>query len=314
VLVALAIGCGRTEPLEPRATTTTSTSSGGSSGALFTIVSSQPGTSSGGTFSFGTTTSGGSSGSGTVQDRECPNYVKPDAAPGSSCPSNLPLLCSGTIQDPIACTSEGCPTGFTCDGTYCLLNGSGSPVQVTLSWDQPEDLDLHVVEPQLGGPEDGGCEIWYGNIGPRPGTDYQPGFADCAPLGWLDRDSNAACTLDNIDIENVLYTPGVSPPQGMYVVRVDFWEDCTDIDGVPNFPIIPFAVQIRANGVEFTACGQFTPPDADEGAEGSGVVMAAFAVPPPLNADGSCNCAALGCGNGLACDPRACACLPNPTP
>jgi hypothetical protein len=71
---------------------------------------------------------------------------------------------------------------------------------ITLTWDRPADLDLHVVEPS-------GNEIWAD----RPVGD---GHA-----GALDLDSNGGCILDGRDAEHVVYA-GQAPP-GHYVVRVD---------------------------------------------------------------------------------------------
>ncbi len=82
--------------------------------------------------------------------------------------------------------------------------GSGD-IQVSISWDTGTDVDLHVVEPT-------GCEIYYGND-------------SCPSGGWLDLDSNPACSMDNINNENIFWPAGQAPV-GTYTVRVDFWEDC----------------------------------------------------------------------------------------
>ncbi len=83
--------------------------------------------------------------------------------------------------------------------------GSGD-VEISLSWGAPTDLDLHVVEPS-------GEEIYWGNKTSATG-------------GMLDLDSNAACTIDNIDAEHVTW-PGVTPPTGTYQVIVDPWSLCS---------------------------------------------------------------------------------------
>jgi hypothetical protein len=251
---------------------------------------------------------------------------------GSVCPSNIPNLCTGATEQVFDCEDAACPTGFYCDGGTCLINGSSTNLQITLSWDYPEDLDLHVVEPQDGGPENNGCEIWYLNTGnldggwhpgcetsygwlPGCGFDGGPGSdsydeGDCNPVGWLDRDSNAACNIDDINIENVLYPRDRPPPQGRYIVRVDFFEDCAFVDGVPDYLSIPYALQVRANGVEFGACGAFSPINQDLGFEGSGVTVVTFDIPPPTLSDGGCDCSRLGCEEeNLTCSRSVCACL-----
>src|SRR5262249_326010 len=67
--------------------------------------------------------------------------------------------------------------------------------------------DLHVVEP-------GGFEIYY-----------QPSNRTSPSGGTLDLDSNAGCTIDNINNENVTWPAGRAP-NGNYIVRVDNWNSC----------------------------------------------------------------------------------------
>ena len=307
--VAVIHGCARSDTLEPRARLGAEV---GTTGGRSTAQMLGHGTS-------GSSSSSASSSSSSGQVGQCPNYVKPDVVAGGRCPANLPLICSGTVGMPISCVERACPAGFTCNDGGCELNGSLSPLQITLSWETPEDMDLHVVEPVDGQIDGGGCEIYYANTGPRL---VNPNVGSCPPTGWLDLDSNMSCELDNVDIENVLYPTGIAPPSGIYLVRADFWSDCADAGaGIPDFATMDFAIQVRANGLEFTACGTFTPANSDQAGEGGGVTMAAFRVPPPLSADGSCDCTQLPCDSflnpndtnlsiPLFCDPRACACLP----
>lgn len=242
-------------------------------------------------------------------------YTSPPHAGPGPCPENIPDIDTGLTAQGGRCgtLSSACPPGFSCKDTYCVLNGGAGPVQVTLSWDYPEDLDLHVIEPQDGGPEaifsdqqppcivpdpgttgnqcangfpstwgstytGQGCEIWYGNIGPRPGD---PSFGDCNPVGWLDRDSDPGCGFDGVNIENVVYTQGVPAPVGTYMVRVDFYADCDGdsyLNGslVPPYPEIPYAVQVRSNGQVALYCDVFTPSQEDNGSEGSGGYIQSF--------------------------------------
>ena len=240
----------------------------------------------------------------------------PHFGPGP-CPENIPNINTGQTAVGGICNNNPaapkCPSGFSCVDNYCVLNGGAGPVQVTLSWDFPEDLDLHVIEPQDAGPEacfsdnvapcifpdpgvtpnacasgfpanfpsdytGQGCEIWYGNIGPRPGD---PGSGDCNPIGWLDRDSDPGCSFDGINIENVIYATGVPAPVGNYMVRVDFYTGCageTYLNGanVPNYPHIPYAVQVRNNGQVALYCDSFSVQDQDDGSEGNGKYIQSF--------------------------------------
>jgi hypothetical protein len=86
-----------------------------------------------------------------------------------------------------------------------LHTGTGD-VKVSVSWDQPEDLDLHVFEP-------GGEEIYYAHDVSATG-------------GTLDMDSNPACSIDNRDNENI-YWPTGAAPHGTYQVDVVYYEHCT---------------------------------------------------------------------------------------
>ena len=84
---------------------------------------------------------------------------------------------------------------------------------VTLRWDAPVDLDVHVEQPD-------GTEIWSGmktGYSPPPGRPPDP--AAQARAGRLDLDSNAQCVLDGRQQENVIWPS--APPRGHYRARVD---------------------------------------------------------------------------------------------
>lgn len=87
----------------------------------------------------------------------------------------------------------------------------GGPIQATLTWDQAEDLDLHVVEPN-------GNEIYYGNRGPS------------ATGGELDHDANVGCGEPGVPVaENITWEDG-EPDDGTYWVWVDVFNDCSVAD------------------------------------------------------------------------------------
>jgi len=168
----------------------------------------------------------------------------------------------GTTGSSSACDFDGgyvggscnpeCDHGFHCQGSRCVLNGGNGDVQVTLRWNQPRDMDLHVIEP-------GGCEVYYGN-------------RTC--VGSLDLDSNAGCGIDNVDIENVIYDPtNGPPPPGTYTVRAADWSDCSQ-----SGPI-PYQVIIRHGGVTDTYCGSFPANSGAGGGAGTGQTVATFTYP-----------------------------------
>lgn len=133
--------------------------------------------------------------------------------------------------------------------------GAGS-IQVSLSWGQPLDLDLHVVTPA-------GEEIYYGNRSDSTG-------------GSLDLDSNAGCSIDNVDNENVVWGPSTTPAAGQYIVRVDDYAGC-GIDGA-----VPYTIQVNNCGTTTTYSGTFSSGtgSADGGSVGAGVTVTTFAYTP----------------------------------
>ena len=76
---------------------------------------------------------------------------------------------------------------------------STGEVKISIAWDTPTDVDLHVIEPS-------GEEIYYGNL-------------DSATGGKLDLDSNPGCSIDGINNEHVSWPLGQSP-SGDFTVRV----------------------------------------------------------------------------------------------
>lgn len=81
--------------------------------------------------------------------------------------------------------------------------GTGD-VQVTLRWETPVDLDLHVFDPS-------GEEIWFQN-------------ANSASGGTLDVDANASCS-DDPPVENIFWPTG-GAPFGTYQVYVVYYQNC----------------------------------------------------------------------------------------
>jgi hypothetical protein len=84
---------------------------------------------------------------------------------------------------------------------------------VTLTWDTESDLDLHVVDPL-------GDELYHGDPSSAPPRSASPmPVADGGSYGYLDFDSNAACVIDGLRREDVVWLG--PPPTGSYLVRID---------------------------------------------------------------------------------------------
>lgn len=181
----------------------------------------------------------------------------------------------GSPPTPMTCTTE-CPKGYVCQGGRCVLRGSSGPLQVTLRFPVAEDLDLYVVEPL---PDGGTCEVFYQqpNVDagppPIPLPFPLPTPVKCGAKGWLDLDSNAACRIDNVNVENIIWSPGVTPWSGRYVVRVNYWQNCSATSPVP------YEVEVRVFGQTRYYCGSFQPSQASGGGLGAGRFVADFVVP-----------------------------------
>ena len=143
----------------------------------------------------------------------------------------------------------------------------GGDVQVSVSFDQDVDIDLHVLEPDTSAqaPDGycapaGGCELYYGD-------------KSCPSGGQLDLDSNAACGIDGINNENIFWPEGQAPV-GNYTVRVAFWSDCCNCGS-------NYTVTIQYCGFVEVYEGYFLPNTDTGGGEGAGITVAEF---------DNCNC------------------------
>lgn len=137
--------------------------------------------------------------------------------------------------------------------------GTGD-VQVSASWSDTSDVDLHVVDPS-------GEEIYFGNKTSASG-------------GELDLDSNAGCSGDpdpvnpngpevHLNNENIVWPAGAAP-SGTYTVRLAYWSACSV--SAPTDWVVTVAT---AGGTPQIFTGQFTGPGTGGGA-GSGVLITTF--------------------------------------
>ena len=95
---------------------------------------------------------------------------------------------------------------------YMNAPGPDGTLVVSLDWDAPVDLDLHVQVPASN--DVGFVVVWARARSADPNT----------PDGNLDFDSNEDCQIDGRDRENVVWTG--QPPAGHYIVRVDAFSLC----------------------------------------------------------------------------------------
>lgn len=137
------------------------------------------------------------------------------------------------------------------EALLAVAEAESGQLRVSLSWDTPTDVDLHVVEPD-------GSEIYYGNRSSANG-------------GELDLDSNAGCSIDGINQENVFWE---LPPNGEYIVRVDFWSDCASSGG-EGYPA-NWRVVVSGCGLDESTEGSFAAGTSTHGGAGAGVEALRF--------------------------------------
>ena len=142
------------------------------------------------------------------------------------------------------------PTPYTLNVNHQAQSGE---VQVSVSWDSPSDVDLHVIEP-------GGEEIYYGHKTSATG-------------GQLDLDSNPACGIDGVNNENVTWA--TDSPEGTYQVLVDYFSNCS-IPSAGGEDVTHYIVTVKNCGINKTYEGGFTPNEADSGGSGSGELVCEF--------------------------------------
>ena len=109
--------------------------------------------------------------------------------------------------------------------------GTGT-LQVSLSFNQAKDVDLHLIEPayndEYGEPASFyDRHIYYGNHLSTNG-------------GELDLDSNAGCSIDNINNENITYGEEAYVEPGTYKVYVDMWSNCSPQDAPTTYTVTVF--------------------------------------------------------------------------
>ena len=137
-----------------------------------------------------------------------------------------------------------------------LVEAGTGVLQVSCSWDQLNDVDLHLIEPN-------GEEIYYGNSTSGNG-------------GELDVDSNPACDIDSINNENITYDADDFIENGEYTVKVALYSNC-NISSSTNY-----SVTVYYQGALITPSygsnpynSHFNPDDVNDE-----VIVMKFQIPP----------------------------------
>ena len=132
-----------------------------------------------------------------------------------------PQATEGTIRVRYAVGTGGAIGSYASQSLRVYRVGNGD-VQISVSWTGASDVDLHVYDPS-------GELVYFANPTSASG-------------GTLDLDSNAGCSIDNVNNENIVWPVG-GAPHGEYRVVVDYWSDC----GVARSD---YVVTIQAEGQE----------------------------------------------------------------
>ena len=142
------------------------------------------------------------------------------------------------------------PAGLSLASSHTVYQNNtavgSDALQVSLNWIDPVDMDLHVETP------DGGDIYWAARTG--------------AQGGQLDLDSNPACSLDNVNNENITWLTS-TPVPGTYTVRLDLWSACTQPGP------FPYIITITVNGETSLYQGELLATDADAGGAHSGQLI-----------------------------------------
>jgi len=131
----------------------------------------------------------------------------------------LQLGPQGTSTLPLSFRAVDPAGNFGSASVYTLYMEPQRPegaLVVSLDWDAPVDLDLHVQVPANN--DSGFVIVW------AQARSAEPKTPDGGSDGILDFDSNEDCQIDGRDRENVVWTG--QPPAGHYVVRVDAFSLC----------------------------------------------------------------------------------------
>jgi hypothetical protein len=167
----------------------------------------------------------------------------------------------GTLTLPLSIRAVDESGSFGPTMVQTLFMDSQEPVGtliVSLDWDAPVDLDLHVQVPADN--DDGFVVVW---AKARSAGHLNPDGLPKTPDGVLDFDSNAGCQIDGRGREYVVWTG--EPPSGHYIVRVDAFSLCGHMSAAWHAVAYSDLDDLgEASGV-FTDTIRRKPPTADSG-------------------------------------------------
>ena len=115
-----------------------------------------------------------------------------------------------------------------------LIEVGTGQLQISLSFDNAKDVDLHVIEPEQVDEEGNELSFYDRHI-------YY-GHRTSSNGGHLDLDSNPGCRLDYVNNENITYDieDGAYVAPGLYRVYVDLYSNCSPRESPTNWVVSVF--------------------------------------------------------------------------
>jgi hypothetical protein len=170
--------------------------------------------------------------------------------PAATSTADLLIIFSQDVPVPVfqmrLAGSSGGPYGAFQDAPVSMISVGTGDVQVNITWNSTADVDLHVVDPL-------GEEAYWAHKTLVSG-------------GQLDLDSNAGCGSDGPRAENIFWASGLVAPRGDYVVRVDYWSNCSAVR-------TDYVVTINMRGKPPAVYTGFFTGSGDGGGKGSGRII-----------------------------------------
>lgn len=116
----------------------------------------------------------------------------------------------------IAIDNDGNASAPT-EGDVTHVDSKSGDLNLNLTFSNAKDIDLHLITPA-------GVRIYFGNRGGYYEQVQEDGSIKNIEFG-LDHDSNAVCSIDNLNNENIFIPAELIEP-GEYIVQVDMWRNC----------------------------------------------------------------------------------------
>jgi hypothetical protein len=138
----------------------------------------------------------------------------------------------GALQFTVSGTTMQQAISSVTENTVQIIRAGTGALQISLSWDENDDVDLHVYTPS-------GNEVYFGRK--RIAATESVGEAE------LDIDSNAGCGIDGKNTENIYFESPLE--SGKYTVKVCLFDKCSsgtagaryNVSANRNGQFIPFS-------------------------------------------------------------------------